>query len=79
MQQVQRVDKVLDLLKGECLYYATKTFIYEYCHKEHVRQFDTAETKYHNAKTEFEDISMGLFDPDKHNARKLRLGIKELT
>lgn len=61
--EIKRLDKILDILKGQCLYYETITFIYEFCHKEHVRQFDTAFTKAYNIKPEFEDISMGLFNP----------------
>ena len=38
---VKRVDKVLDLLSGHCTYYQSDTFIYEYCHKKHIRQFDS--------------------------------------
>lgn len=63
MIEIKRIDKILDILNGRCLYYSTSTFVYEYCHKEHVRQFDTAFTKANNAKPEFEDISMGVYNP----------------
>lgn len=51
--EIKRLDKILDLLEGQCLYYETSTFIYEYCHKEHVRQFDSVFTKAYNIKAEF--------------------------
>lgn len=75
----RRLDQLLDILNGQCLHYSTSTFIYEYCHKEHVRQFDSIYTKHNNAKTEFEDISMGLFNPHKSSIRKIRMGTKEPT
>lgn len=67
------------MLNGQCLYYDTDTFVYQYCHKEHVRQFDSEYTKLLNAKAEYEDISMGLFNVHKRNARNIKLGITEPT
>lgn len=61
--ETRRVDLILDLVQGICLYYSTYTFIYEYCHKEHVRQFDNLVTKTQNHKPHFEDISMGVYNP----------------
>lgn len=79
VQLIRQIDKVLDILNGQCLYYTTNTFIYEYCHKEHVRQFDTAYTKSMNVKLEFEDISMGVYNPEQYRNKRIKKGITELT
>lgn len=68
LKLVKRVDKVLDYLSGLCIYYHSDTFIYEYCHKQHIRQFDSEITKFINSKPFFEDISMGLYNPQKREA-----------
>lgn len=48
-----RIEKVLSGLAGICLYFRTNTFLTEYCHKEHVRQYDDDYTRGIHRKTEY--------------------------
>jgi len=49
-------------LHGTCAIHETNEFLYEYCHKEKVRQFDNIHTVQRTGKTAYEDIAMGFFD-----------------
>lgn len=60
-----KLDSILDILKGQCLYFRTATFLTEYCHKGHVRQFDDDLTKVYNQKPLYEDFNLGLFSEDR--------------
>lgn len=48
-------------MTGLCVYYRTTTFLTEYCHLEHVRQYDDDYTKYYNQKPAYEDFNLGKF------------------
>ena len=50
------------MLHGTCVVHETNEFLYEYCHKEKVRQFDDLFTKQRMAKAEYEDIAMGYYN-----------------
>jgi hypothetical protein len=50
------------LLHGTCAIHETNEFLYEYCHKEKVRQFDNMATYQRMAKQQYEDIAMGYFN-----------------
>jgi hypothetical protein len=60
-----QLDKILDIVKGKCLYFRTVTFLTEYCHKLHVRQFDDDFTKFYNQKPTYEDFNLGLFSEER--------------
>lgn len=56
-----RLERILSGLAGICVYFRTNTFLTEYCHKEHVRQYDDEYTKAMNQKKEYEDFNLGEF------------------
>lgn len=58
-------DKILDLLHGACAVYETNEFLWEYCHKEKIRQFDSLSTMQRMGKPQFEDINLGYYDYQK--------------
>ena len=69
-----RLDRILDKLNGLCAYYTTSTFITEYCHKEHVRQYDNDYTKLYNQKQIYEDFNLGVFhDEDSDLLKRTKL------
>ena len=63
-----RLDSILDILNGQCLYFRTITFLTEYCHKAHVRQFDDDVTKIYNQKPLYEDFNLGMFGAERRAA-----------
>ena len=56
-----RLDRILDILSSKCVYFRTITFITEYCHKLHIRQYDDDHTKMYNQKPNYEDFNLGVF------------------
>ncbi|CAD8157599.1 unnamed protein product [Paramecium pentaurelia] len=52
-------NKILFPLIGQCVHHTTKEFLYEYCFRKHVRQYDDLNTMLNMQKILKEDFSLG--------------------